>query len=80
MFQKASQLITSLKEAGKDAEILEFYYNVAKGAWSTGSFRHGSHLKAKNLLDMIPIPEPALLPILSILGLVLLPALQRCTS
>jgi hypothetical protein len=63
MFSDTNQTITSLKESGDNTEILECYYSAAWNAWNRGHFTtnrpydppiSGDHLRAKNLLDMIP--------------------------
>jgi hypothetical protein len=77
MFPRANQVIQSLQEEGKNTQILECYYTAALDEWNVTEPPVWKGMTVKNYLNMILTPEPALLPILTIIGLILLPALLR---
>jgi hypothetical protein len=73
LFARARDDIEAARERGEDTQRLECYYSAAQDAWGDGQY--ATPWRAENFLDMIP--EPTLLPLLTVLGLILLPALPR---
>ena len=73
MFVNASRHIEAAAQAGTDTETMERNYGHAEKTWS--KLDHG--VTKWYLQRILDTREPALLPILSILGLILLPTHLR---
>ena len=75
MFSSCATLIEKAKQEGaadRTIRMMEAYYTQAESAWQEYDYENTALG-----LQKIMAPEPALMPFLSILGLILPPALQR---
>ena len=75
MFVNATRHIEAAAQAGMDTGTMERDYGYAEKTWSR--LEYGvTQWYLQGILDT-EIPEPALLPLLTLLGLILLPAHLR---